>query len=84
MTLLKILNLTCTIILVEFIMLGNIIQNFIFFSISQQNVQKLTVFYAITFIAQDNSRTGRHVTIKRSAIKSDRSFDTKCHANIDR
>ena len=50
----------------------------------RQNVQKLTGFYAITFIAHDNSRTGRHVTIKRSVIKSDRSFDTKCHANIDR
>ena len=52
--------------------------------IGRENVQKLTGFYAITFIAQNITRTGRHVTIKRSAIKSDRSFDTKCHANIDR
>ena len=72
------------IMLEEFFIIYIIIQSFIFVSVSRQNVQKLTGFYAITFIAQDNSRTGRHVTIKRSAIKSDRSFDTKCHANIDR
>ena len=49
-----------------------------------KNVSKLKRFYVITVIAQNNSITERHVTIKRSVIKSDRSFDMKRHANIDR